>query len=335
VLSLVLPVLLVVAVMPRYIGFLKSKNRLTPDAHKTDGSRVPTPAGPVLIVALIAGELAVYAYYHTPVPLVLTGVTLIAGVIGLVDDLHGLGGKIKPALLLLAAGPIILGVRVYPSLFSSQLYFPIFGATGTHMIIYSIFVLAAMPVLSNAFNMMDVFNGEISGFSALTSGALVVGVFLRAYALRDYSVERIAIAVPLLAVSLSFHLFHRHPSKIFDGDSGSLALGATYGAVAILSGVEFAALVAVIPAVLNSFYILASVRNLIEHRQMRARPTSVGEDGKLHANDQEGAPTTLARMILLDGPLTEKEIVRKIYWLTFFACFLSVVTSVLTWVVQA
>ena len=321
--------------MPRYIRFLRSRNMVTSDAHKRDGAKVPTPAGPILFAALIVGELAVYAFYQTPVPLVLVGVTLIAGIIGLVDDLHGLGGKTKPALLLLAAGPILLGVRAYPSLFSPQLYFPIFGATGTHMIIYSIFILAAMPVLSNAFNMMDVFNGEISGFSALTSGALVVGVLLRAYALHDYSVERIAIAMPLLAVGLSFHLFNRHPSKIFDGDSGSLALGATYGAVAILSGVEFAALVAVIPAILNSFYILASVRNLIERRQMKARPTYVGEDGKLYANDHEGAPTTLARMILFDGPLGEKEIVRKIYWLTFFACFLSVVTSVLTWVVQA
>jgi UDP-N-acetylglucosamine--dolichyl-phosphate N-acetylglucosaminephosphotransferase len=140
------------------------------------------------------------------------------------------------------------------------------------------------------------------------------------------------MALPLIAVSLSFHIFNRHPSKIFDGDSGSLAFGATYGAIAILGGVEFAAIIAVIPAILNSFYIISSVRNLIEHSQMKARPTYMGDDGKLYANNQDGAPSTLIRIILLDGPLEEREIVKRIYQLTFFSCILSVITSIMTWV---
>ncbi len=332
-LSLLLPALVVILLMPAYSDFLRARKWVTADAHKLDGKPIPTPAGPLLIVGLAAGELVVYIFYGTIIPLVIAGVVAVAGTIGLADDIRPLGGKTKPALLLLAAVPILVGARIDPALFNPTLYFPVFTATGTHVIIYSVIILAAMPTLSNAFNMMDALNGEISGFSAMTSVALLIGTLLRAYALQDYSPVRIAMALPLVAVSLSLHVFNRHPSKIFDGDSGSLAFGATYGAIAILGGVEFAAVIAVIPAILNSFYILSSVRGLVEHRQMKARPTYLGADGKLHANDQEGAPTTLVRIILLDGPLEEREIVKKIYQVTFFACLLSVTTSIMTWLV--
>jgi len=39
------------------------------------------------------------------------------------------------------------------------------------------------------------------------------------------------------------------------------------------------------------------------------------------------------RMLLFDGPLSEKELVRQILLLTAFACLLSAVTSILTWVI--
>jgi UDP-N-acetylglucosamine--dolichyl-phosphate N-acetylglucosaminephosphotransferase len=256
---------------------------------------------------------------------------MIAGLIGLLDDIYTLGGKIKPTLLILAAILIIFGRELFPSLYDPKLYFPIFSSTGTHLVIYSILILASIPVLANAFNMMDAFNGEISGFTFITSLALVFAALLRAYALSDYSVVRIAAILPLVAVSLAFFVYNRYPSRIFSGDSGSLTFGAMYAALAIIGGVEFAALVAVIPAILNSFFILSSVKRVVEHKRIIIRPTYLGEDGRLYANDQPRAPTTLARMLLLDGPLTEQEIVSRVFTLTIFSSILSVTTSTLTW----
>ena len=37
---------------------------------------------------------------------------------------------------------------------------------------------------------------------------------------------------------MGFLMFNTHPAKIFMGDTGSLALGATLGAIAILTGRE-------------------------------------------------------------------------------------------------
>ncbi len=330
-LALVIPAAAVFLLMPRYIGFLYRKGKTTNDAHKGGDVRVPTPAGPLLIFAIALGELAVWAFYGSVVPLVLIVVVLCAGLIGLYDDLRGLGGVVKPALLALVGLFVVLVEQYYPNVYDPTLYFPLFTRTGTHFIIFGLIVIASIPVASNAFNMLDAFNGELAGFTAIVTGALVIGILMRSFDLGDTSAATVAIALPLLAVSLAFYYYNRYPSRIFDGDSGSLALGAMFVILSIVGGVEIAALVALIPAVLNSYYILSSVRGLVERKKMAARPTSLGKDGKLYASTEARAPTTLARMILLTGALDERSLVRRILTLTAYAAFLSVVTSIMTW----
>jgi UDP-N-acetylglucosamine--dolichyl-phosphate N-acetylglucosaminephosphotransferase len=330
-LTLVIPAAIILVVMNRYIRFLVSTGRTTNDAHKEGGVRIPTPAGPLIVVAMVAGEVVAWVFYGTVQSPVLIVVVVCAGLIGLYDDLRGLGGIVKPALLAGLGFIVALAEHFSPKVYDPTLYFPLFTRTGTHYIIFGLIVIASIPVSSNAFNMLDAFNGEISGFTTIVSGVLVIAIILRSYALAETSAASIAIALPLLAVSASFYYFNRYPSRIFDGDSGSLSFGAMYVILSILGGVEIAALVALIPAVLNSYYILASVRGLVERKRMAARPTFLGDDMKLHASLEAQAPTTLVRMILLGGALDEKALVRRILAITAFAAFLSVVTSVMTW----
>jgi len=330
-LALVIPAAAVYLMMPRYIKFLYSKGKTTNDAHKEGDVRVPTPAGPLLIGALVVGEVVAWAFYGSVVPLVLIVVVLSAGLIGLYDDLRGLGGVEKPGLLALVGLFVVLAEHYYPSVYDPVVYFPLLNATGTHFIIFGLIVIASIPVVSNAFNMLDAFNGEISGFTTIVSAALVIGIVLRAYALPTTSPAAIATALPLLAASAAFYVFNRFPSKIFDGDSGALSFGAMYVILSIVGGVEIAALVALIPAVINSYYVLSSVRGLVERKKMAARPTFLGDDMKLHASTDPQAPTTLVRMILLGGPLDERTLVNRILEITAFAAFLSLVTSVMTW----
>jgi UDP-N-acetylmuramyl pentapeptide phosphotransferase/UDP-N-acetylglucosamine-1-phosphate transferase len=326
-----IPAAAVFLLMPRYITFLVSRGRTTNDAHKKGDVRVPTPAGPLIIAAMVVGEVVAWAFYGTVLPLVLVVVVLSAGLIGLYDDLKGLGGVVKPALLMAVGVFVALAEHIYPSVYSPILYFPLFTETGTHFIIFALIVVASIPVSSNAFNMLDAFNGEIAGFTAIVSAALVVAIVLRAYALPGTSAATVAIALPLLAVSASFYYFNRYPSKIFDGDSGALSFGAMYVILSFLGGIEIAALVALIPAVLNSYYTLSSVRGLVERKRMAARPTFVGDDMMLHASVDPRAPITLVRMMLVGGPLDERKLVNRILMITAFAALLSVVTSVMTW----
>ncbi|MDA4118129.1 MAG: hypothetical protein OK455_07275 [Thaumarchaeota archaeon] len=330
-LALSAPAAVLFLMMPRYVNWLRARGRTTNDAHKVGDVRVPTPAGPLLIVSMVIGEVVAWVFYGSVLPLVLILVVLSAGLIGLYDDLRGLGGAVKPALLAMVGLFVVVAEHYYPSIYDPTVYFPLLTRTGTHFIIFGIIVIASIPVASNAFNMLDAFNGEISGFTAIVSGALVVAILLRSYALQNTSAVTLAIALPLLGVSASFYYFNRYPSRVFDGDSGSLSFGAMYVILSILGGVEIAALVALIPAVLNSYYILSSVRGLVERKQMKARPTFLGEDYRLHASAEPHAPTTLARMILLAGSLDERTLVGRILIITGYAAALSVVTSIITW----
>jgi len=332
VLAFAVPCVIIFALMPSYGRFLRSRGKTRPDANKPGAEWVPHPAGPLLILALILGEAAVYLVHESTIPVVVTEVVLVAGAVGLYDDLWGLGGVVKPALLMLAAAPLILEQQVNQSLYTAQLYFPFFGSTGTHFIIFAILVVASMPIASNAFNMLDGLNGEISGFTLIVSLALIAGIVMRGAVTSPFNWDRLAATLPLAAVSLTFYRYNRYPAKMFDGDSGSLMFGAAYAALAIMGGVEIAALVAAIPAALNSYYILVSVRGFVEHKKMGARPTYL-EDGLLHASEQQGAPTTLIRMTILGSPMSEREVVKSILALTAFACALSILTSAMTWLI--
>jgi UDP-N-acetylglucosamine--dolichyl-phosphate N-acetylglucosaminephosphotransferase len=330
-LTFAVPVAVILLAMPPYIRYLAAKGRTTNDAHKPGDVRVPTPAGPLIVAAMVVGEVVCWAFYGTALPVVLIVVVLCAGAIGLYDDLWGLGGIVKPALLAGVGLFVAVAEHYYPGIYQPILYFPLFTQTGTHYIIFGLIVVASIPVSSNAFNMLDAFNGEIAGFTAIVSAALVVAIVLRTGALSGTSAAAVAIALPLLAVSAAFFFFNRYPSKIFDGDSGALSFGAMYVILSFLGGVEIAALVALIPAVLNSYYTLSSVRGLVERKRMAARPTYLGDDMKLHASSDPKAPITLVRMMLVGGPLDERALVNRILTVTAFAAVLSIVTSLMTW----
>ncbi|MGP8125443.1 MAG: hypothetical protein ACLQEQ_06195 [Nitrososphaerales archaeon] len=331
-LSFIIPLLVVVLLMPTFIRYLVRSGRVADDVHKRPSARVAEPVGPVLFLGAVAGEVFAYLAFGSLVPLAVIGGAAVAFAIGLADDLFVLGGKTKPLLLLLAAVPLVAALMFQPDLYTSSLTFPLLGTTAAHFTIYTLLVIAAFPIVANAFNMMDSFNGQISGFTLLASSALFFGVVLHAVSNPGFSLARVASVLPLVAVSAGFFVFNRYPSKAFDGDSGALMLGTMFAALAITGGVEIAAIIAIVPAILNSFYTLSSARGFVERRRMAARPTRLGEDGKLYASLEPSSPNTLIRLILLSGPLGERDLVKDILVLTAVACLLSGAISILTWV---
>jgi UDP-N-acetylmuramyl pentapeptide phosphotransferase/UDP-N-acetylglucosamine-1-phosphate transferase len=109
--------------------------------------------------------------------------------------------------------------------------------------------------------------------------------------------------------------------------------GAAFAGLAVTGGVEIAAIIAIVPAILNSFYTLSSVRGFVERRKMASRPTYIGEDGLLHASMEKDAPNTLVRLVLLTSSMSERELVANIVSLTAVACVFSVIISLMTWVI--
>lgn len=332
VVSFALPFIVIVLAMKKYIPFLINRGMLVKDVHKLNETLVPSPAGPLIFLSFLVGELFAYLVTFSIVPLIILATGAVAFLIGIYDDLFILGGVIKPILLVLASIPIVIGEFLYKQVYVPRLYFPLVGSIGEHFTIYTILVILSIPVVSNAFNMMDSFNGEISSFSTITSATIIASTAIKAVFFETYSFYHLIYSLPLLAVSFGFYLYNKYPSKVFDGDSGSLFFGSVFACLAIVNGVELSAVVAIIPAILNSFYILSSLRGFVERRSVKVRPTYLGKDGLLYTSNETGSPNTLVKMILLEKPMNEAEIVKKINSLTLFSCFLSLLTSILTWV---
>jgi UDP-N-acetylglucosamine--dolichyl-phosphate N-acetylglucosaminephosphotransferase len=155
----------------------------------------------------------------------------------------------------------------------------------------------------------------------IASFSLSIALFI----LQNYEIA--IISLPLGFVSLAFYKYHKIPSKIFPGDSGALTLGAMYGVIAIVGRVEIIASIALLPAIINSFLFLSSMKRIVEHRQIKGKPVEHTEDFKLKATNDKTAPVTLVRLILAGGPLSEKQVGYTIFKLAIFSGILAIITA--------
>ena len=323
--ELILPVIvscfiaffLVFVMTPPLIKFLEKRNLTVKDMNKKEDVMVARPGGISIIVGIIASEITLYAFLQLNEILAITITTFAAFLIGYVDDRRVMGGWFKPVALGIAAIPIIVF-----GAYDSDLAFPIFGTVQIPAL-YLGLIIFMIPITGNTINSIDVLNGVASGFMVIASFSLSLCLFI----IQNYEIA--IISLPLGFVSLAFYKYHKIPSKIFPGDSGALTLGAMYGAIAIVGGVEIIAAVALLPAVINSFLFLSSVKRIVEHRQIKGKPVEHTDDFKLKATDDKTAPVTLVRLILAGGPLTEKQVGFAIFRLAIFSGILAIITAFL------
>lgn len=301
---------------PAAIKSLVAKGKVVQDYHKPGRPPVPRPGGPVLMAGIAAAELVLFALTMNYGVLAILASTVIAFFVGYVDDRRVMPGWFKPAALLLSAIPIIvLGAHGnYLNL--------VFGSTLIPLL-YIPLILVVMPVAGNTLNSIDVLNG-------VATGVLIISCIPLLAASAIFGNFDVFLAgLPLLFGALAFFKYHKFPSRIFPGDSGTLLFGALFGALAIAGKAEIIGVVALLPAVINSFLFLSSVKRLAEHREVKARPITILEDFRLAASNERAAPATLVRLILSDGPLTEKQVAQKIFRLAAFSAGLAFTTIAL------
>ena len=317
IISCVIAFLIVYLSTPFLIKFLQKRNYFVKDMNKKEHVMIPRPGGPSIIAGILASEMILYVFLQMNEILAIMITTFLAFVIGYVDDRKVMSGWFKPIALVIAAAPII-----FLGAYDSDLAFPLFGEVQIP-ILYLAIIILMIPITGNTINSIDVLNGVASGFMTIASFSLSIALFI----LQNY--EMAVISLPLGFVSLAFYKYHKNPSKIFPGDSGALTLGAMYGAIAIVGQVEIIAAVALLPAVINSFLFLASMKKVVEHREIKGKPVEHTEDFKLKATNDKTAPITLVRIILARGPLTEQQIAFHIFKLTLFSGILAIVTAIL------
>jgi len=118
----------------------------------------------------------------------------------------------------------------------------VLGAHGNHLnlifgnvlipVLYIPLILVIIPIAGNTINSIDVMNGVASEVVIIALIPLLISI-----AVFGNTVIFLA-ALPLLFGMVAFYKYHRFPSKIFPGDSGTLLIGSMYGALAIAGSSE-------------------------------------------------------------------------------------------------
>ena len=317
VLTSVIAFFVVYLTTPLLIKDLEKRNQTVKDYHRKGGAMIARPGGPSIIAGILASEFTLLVFFPTNEIIAIIITTSIAFIIGLIDDKKVMGGWFKPLGLGVAAIPIIL-----LGAYDSNLAFPLFGEVKIPLL-YLAIIFVMIPVTGNTINSIDVLNGVASGFMIIASFSLTICLFI----IQNYE---IAIAsLPLGFVSLAFYKYHKFPSKIFPGDSGALTFGAMYGTIAIVGGIEIIAAIALLPAVINSFLFLSSMKRIVDHRQIKEKPVEIMDDFKLKATSDKKAPITLVRLILAGGPLSEKQVCYTIFKLAIFSGILAIISAIM------
>jgi UDP-N-acetylglucosamine--dolichyl-phosphate N-acetylglucosaminephosphotransferase len=302
---------------PPLITFLQKRNMTVIDMHKKVPVMIARPGGISIIAGIIASEIVLYAFLQMNEILAIMFTSFLAFIIGYVDDRKKMGGWFKPLALAIAALPII-----FLGAYDSDLAFPLFGEVQIP-ILYLAIVIFMIVITGNTINSIDVLNGVASGFMVIASFSLSIALFI----LQNYEIA--VISLPLCFVSLAFYKYHKFPCKIFPGDSGALTLGAMYGTIAIVGQVEVVAAVALLPAIINSFLFLSSVKRIVEHHELKSKPVEHTEDFKLKASKDKKARISLVRLIVASEALSEKQVGYVIFKLTLFSGILAIITALM------
>lgn len=308
------------AIIPFLLKYLKKKGIIGIDIHKPNKPEIPEMGGLAILAGLILASLLILfilGQYFQEI-LAFVCIILIAGFVGIYDDLKGLSPGKKAVILVFAIIPLLLFEVVTP-----RPLLPIIGRTRL-TIIYWGALLLAITVPANAVNMLDVYNGSMPITCIIASASLLICAIILD------SITGILFCLLLLGALVAFLIFNKYPAKVFSGNVGSFTVGAAIGAIAVIGRLEIAAIIALMPHIMNSFHILASVGGLKGRTQLNNRPVKILPDGKLAANPDKEAPLTLTRLILARGALEEIDIVKILAILSLFAAILAVISVVIT-----
>lgn len=139
---------------------------------------------------------------------------------------------------------------------------------------YGLFILFLLVGSSNAVNITDGLDGLAGGLSAIAFLAYGLIAWNTTW-LAGY--QEIAIfCFVLIGALLGFLVFNTHPAKVFMGDTGSLALGGSLAAIAILTRHELSL------AVVGGVFVIETLSSLIQIIAIRKFHRKIFKMAPLH-----------------------------------------------------
>ena len=217
----------------------------------------PTMGGLVILIAVVLSCILLAGWTYDLI--LALAATLLTGSLGLLDDIESVAHErslgltptqkmiglaiISVAFCLCAVNlveipPVVIfpgGASIDLGVLSTKL--TIAGSEWSIPWLYVIFVFLLMAGLSNAVNLTD-------GLDGLAGGCVMVVMLIMAMVAFSYNVVNLAIfSAAVAGACIGFLWYNCYPADIFMGDTGSLALGAAFAAVAVLTKTEVTSLV--------------------------------------------------------------------------------------------
>ena len=121
---------------------------------------------------------------------------------------------------------------------------------------YGIFILFLLVGSSNAVNLTDGLDGLAGGLSLIAF--LSFGIITWGTTWVEGNQEMAIFCFILVGSLLGFLVYNTHPAKVFMGDTGSLSLGATLAAIAILTKHELSL------AVIGGVFVIETLSSIIQ-----------------------------------------------------------------------
>jgi len=271
---------------------------IRPSGPKTHESKAGTPTmggliiiGSILVPTLLFGRLD-----NIYIQMMMLSVIWM-GAVGFIDDYLKAVKKSKDGLIArykllgqISLG-LILGVVMilHPEFkdFRTSTTFPFFKDLTIDLRawwIYIPFVIFVITATSNSVNLSDGLDGLASGLMAIA--ALVFAGIAYITGRADFSQylnimylpsagELTVFCAALIGASIGFLWFNARPAEVFMGDTGSLALGAALGAVAIMLKKEF-----LLPFA-GGVFILETLSVIIQVRYFKYSKKKYGEGRRI------------------------------------------------------
>lgn len=252
-----------------------------PESHQAKAG-TPTMGGAFMMVALIIG-VALFAPWNVGTGMLLF-LTLGHCLLGFFDDFVK---AVKKRNLGLTAKQKLLGQFILAAVFCyciteimvvpTTLWIPV---VDTQLQLgWGYYVLAFLIIVgaTNAVNLTDGLDGLASGTSAVAAIAFSVIGLMAASMTNSIGAESVAyFGAIVAAVCLGFLVYNVNPAKVFMGDTGSLALGGAFAAMAILTKTEL------LLVVIGGIFVMEALSVIIQVISFKTRGVRVFKMSPIH-----------------------------------------------------
>ena len=247
-----------------------------PEDHLIKKIGTPTMGGVLILIGLFGGVF-LWSDLFNPYNWLLIFITFSFGILGAFDDYKkiknnnstGISSKLKLIIqIIISLISLIILYKFIESDLTNNLYFPFFKNLvinlGWFFIPFYLFVIVGS---SNAVNLTDGLDGLATVPVILVAGCFafisyVTGnIIFAEYLLIPYieGVGEVAVFCgAIIGASIGFLWFNAPPAKIFMGDTGSLALGGSLGAIGVVTKHE------IVLAITGGLFVLEAISVIVQ-----------------------------------------------------------------------